>query len=639
MESILTTINWQQIFQRVPGLWMILAVGLAVLGPVHLPIFWACYYTFLHFILLLNNTRYALSICTFYYKSVEHATTDWVHKYCIKTASFSPSDPIHDLPFDHVNHLIVLPNYKESLSILREALDVLSSHDIARTQYTVCLAMEENEAGAAEKALALEEMYADAFFSITHTIHPRNLPNEIRGKGSNVAWAVKSMAYPPGTTAGINGKRHSQTVVTVMDVDNCFAQDYFYAVNYYYTTATPEERKIMMFTPGCVFDRNSNDVPALVRVVDFGWSIGSMSNLYQNSPAKLPLSSYSISMDLCILVDFWDTGAEAIGEDCHMYLKCFFSTQGKLIVKTIFSPVSVCNVQSSGTGIVGYMKGLKARYVQGKRHLWASLDTGYMLRRTLLGIVAPEYDASINGGVIPDKNTPRSEIEGVPLPKLAHLFHRVLEAHTFMCQIFVFILAAAVIAPNTGTGVLWGMIGGVAVHPYVNLAMVVGLWVQRIILLPNIATIYYYHAYHKWVGFERWVLQDTHLLKSSLGANYGSSSFSLSYVSPRHRNLKVHRLGKRPHLYSRQDYPRFIAEFATGSIISAALFYLLPQLHAQISHLYTNELDYMVAEKPEGGDVLGNEEEDDVRSFPSVDEGYGASCLGSECDDEAGMGV
>jgi hypothetical protein len=69
-----------------------------------------------------------------------------------------------------------------------------------------------------------------------------------------------------------------------------------------------------------------------VRLVDFGWSIGSMSNLLPSSPAKLPLSTYSISMDLCISVDFWDTGSEAIGEDMHMFLKCFFATSGRIIV-------------------------------------------------------------------------------------------------------------------------------------------------------------------------------------------------------------------------------------------------------------------------------------------------------------------
>jgi hypothetical protein len=51
-----------------------------------------------------------------------------------------------------------------------------------------------------------------------------------------------------------NGKRPKQ-IVTVMDADNCLAQDYFHSVNYHYATATIDDRRVMMFTPGCVFDR------------------------------------------------------------------------------------------------------------------------------------------------------------------------------------------------------------------------------------------------------------------------------------------------------------------------------------------------------------------------------------------------
>jgi hypothetical protein len=139
-----------------------------------------------------------------------------------------------------------------------------------------------------------------------------------------------------------------------MDADTCFAQDYFTRIENYFLKATEQERKMIMFAPCTVFDRylcpflicsNSNQVPFPVRVADMMWSAGVMSNLYQDSPIKLPCSAYSLSLSLAHAVDCWDTNAEAIGEDLHMFLKCFFATRGQVIVKTVYSPASQCNVE------------------------------------------------------------------------------------------------------------------------------------------------------------------------------------------------------------------------------------------------------------------------------------------------------
>ena len=67
--------------------------------------------------------------------------TNWLDKYCQMTGTADGSDTRHDLPFDFVEHLIVIPNYKESLDTLCETLDVLASHSRALTQYRVGLVL------------------------------------------------------------------------------------------------------------------------------------------------------------------------------------------------------------------------------------------------------------------------------------------------------------------------------------------------------------------------------------------------------------------------------------------------------------------------------------------------------------------
>ena len=111
--------------------------------------------------------------------------------------------------------------------------------------------MEESEKGSSEKAHSLMKVYANSFFDITYTVHPMNRPNEIRGKSSNVSWSVSEISRRGGGLAA----NHEHEIVTVMDADTCFAEDYFNAITYHYTVADTEQRKIMMFAPATVFDR------------------------------------------------------------------------------------------------------------------------------------------------------------------------------------------------------------------------------------------------------------------------------------------------------------------------------------------------------------------------------------------------
>lgn len=122
-----------------------------------------------------GSTRYACN-------AVETcAGTDW------RRASGSMAE------FDNVAHLIILPNYKETLDTLRETLGVLASHPAALLSYTVCLASEAAESGIEDKAFGLIEEFKAFFFDIQLTLHPRGIPGEAAGKSSNVSWAANEM--------------------------------------------------------------------------------------------------------------------------------------------------------------------------------------------------------------------------------------------------------------------------------------------------------------------------------------------------------------------------------------------------------------------------------------------------------------
>lgn len=133
------------------------------------------------------------------------------------------------------------------METLTETLDILASHEQALLNYTIVLAMEGSEKQAIVKAKTLVRMYQDHFSDITFTIHPVGLQGEVRGKSSNVSWAVSD----------IDRRKDfgENCVLTIMDSDTCFAQDYFIRVSDAYFDTDKESRGVLMFVPPTIFDR------------------------------------------------------------------------------------------------------------------------------------------------------------------------------------------------------------------------------------------------------------------------------------------------------------------------------------------------------------------------------------------------
>ena len=137
LRQLLLSVPWKPILQRVPGTLLLLLIPFAIFGPMYMPMLWSSVFFILHVMLLANNVRSAYAMRDAYGKSVAHSHTDWYEKYCRETGAFDGSDTIHDLPFDQVVHIIILPNYKEDMGTLTETLAILASHRQAMTQYKV----------------------------------------------------------------------------------------------------------------------------------------------------------------------------------------------------------------------------------------------------------------------------------------------------------------------------------------------------------------------------------------------------------------------------------------------------------------------------------------------------------------------
>ncbi|KAH8675707.1 glycosyl transferase family group 2-domain-containing protein [Xylariales sp. PMI_506] len=276
---------------------------------------------------------------------------------------------------DNVIHVVIIPNYKEEVDTLRETLEVLASHPQARYSYDVYLGMEQREHNAEVKAMNLIQEFAKKFRSIDFTLHPSDIPGEAPGKGSNCAWAARKLSerYPMSARKDV--------IITGIDADSHLSSNYFALLTNMHVSH-PETASTTLYSAPIIFDRNAHSVPAIVRVADILWSAAGMSGLYSGSSIAPPTSVYSIPLVLVDRVGGWDSDSEAIGEDLHMYLKCFFALNGNLTVRTVLSPVSQSNVNGDGgKGFHGVYNDMRARYKQALRHMWGALDSGYAMRK------------------------------------------------------------------------------------------------------------------------------------------------------------------------------------------------------------------------------------------------------------------
>ncbi|KAL1902831.1 hypothetical protein Sste5346_000742 [Sporothrix stenoceras] len=482
-----------------------------------------------------------------------------------------------------VVHAIIIPNYKEEMDTLRETLDVLASHPMARSSYDVYLAMEQRESNADIKAMSLIAEFVKKFRSIDFTLHPADIPNDCPGKGSNVDWAARKLSerYPVACRKDV--------IVTGIDADSHLSSNFFALVTKMHLSF-PETAATTLYAAPIIFDRNAHSVPAIVRVADILWCAAGLSGLYRGSTIAPPTSVYSLPLQLVDRVGGWDRDSEAIGEDLHMYLKCFFALNGNLTVRTVLSPISQTNVTAGGygKGVGGIVSDMRARYKQALRHMWGALDTGFALRKlvelwrnrkqtsrafrplhaysrnstdtyvpdvqldTLTSSV--DSDQEVDKGFFSDVT--HETIKGPNYVRLIVLFHRLFEAHFLPVQMTILVVMS--------TLYMWVTEGADDIHG-VNWIFQICKYLRTLGFMQVAFYLFMYENFHKIaVATREKEMNDAGLAK---GMNFS------------HRTL-------------RKNFIDYIMVPLVAPIYGA-----IPCAQAQICHFWTVDLVYTVSKK------------------------------------------
>jgi hypothetical protein len=204
-------------------------------------------------------------------------------------------------------------------------------------------------------AKEIKELYGDKFDNFLVTVHPKNIPGEVAGKGSNEAWAAKR------SKEFIDQKNinYENVIISVLDVDTCVHKEFFSCLTHrFLKNPNPHNSS---YQPVPVFFNNFWEAPLLMRLIGLNTTFWNM--MEQERPERLyTFSSHSMSFKTLVDVGFWET--DVVSEDSRIFWQCFLHHDGNYRCTPLMIPVFMDAVSSDS-----YWQSVKNQYKQQRR--WA----------------------------------------------------------------------------------------------------------------------------------------------------------------------------------------------------------------------------------------------------------------------------
>jgi hypothetical protein len=194
--------------------------------------------------------------------------------------------------------------------------------------------------------------------------HPANMVGEIIGKGGNISYAGRELAkYLEKEKIDL-----VDVIVTTLDADNRPGKPYFAALSYLYSVVPDPIRA--SYQPLPMYTNNIWDAPAPMRVIATGNTFFYIV-LTQRPHLERNFSAHAQSMRALIDMDFWSV--RSIVEDGHHFWRSYFFFNGDYRVYPLSIPVYQDAVLADG-----YIKTLKAQFIQLRRWTYGASDIAYM---------------------------------------------------------------------------------------------------------------------------------------------------------------------------------------------------------------------------------------------------------------------
>ncbi len=282
-------------------------------------------------------------------------------------------------------HLVILPMYNEPHAVVRETFQQLAATNYPLDRFIVVLAVEERAGETArETARLIENEFGKTFFKFLITVHPAGLLGEIPGKGSNEAWAAKSVKEEIIDPLGI---AYEKIIASVFDVDTQVFPEYFGVLAHAFLTAEKPLRST--FQPVPLFTNNIFEAPALARVISFSSTFWQLTQ--QSRPEKLrSFSSHSMSFAPLVEIGFWHK--DVVSEDSRIFWQCWVHFKGDWRTVPLFYPLSMdANVAPTFWGTMVNL------YKQQRRWGWGVENIAYVFPAMIGNAAIPFGDKLTRG--------------------------------------------------------------------------------------------------------------------------------------------------------------------------------------------------------------------------------------------------
>jgi len=299
---------------------------------------------------------------------VIHEVISWQrYRRVVKVNWFEEVKKIKTKDWQDYLHVIFLPTYKEPLQVITATLDSIKDSVYDLQKIVIVLAGEERDQENFSKVShEVEEKYQGVFKKLLITTHPKDLPDEVPGKGSNINFAGHRLKEYIDEL----GLDYAKVIVSTFDIDTHPHPQYFARLTYVYLNHPKPTQA--SYQPLALYHNNIWESDSLTRVVANSTTVWNMTELARND-RLFTFSSHSMSFQALVNVGFWQK--DIVTEDSRITLQCLFYYDGDYTVEPLYIPVSMNTVN------VGSLKqAIIDQYKQMRRWAWGVEHVPYMVK-------------------------------------------------------------------------------------------------------------------------------------------------------------------------------------------------------------------------------------------------------------------
>ena len=266
---------------------------------------------------------------------------------------------------NEIYHAVIMVAYNEGLDTLIPTVEAVKKSSFPNERTIFVFGYEERGGEAmVENAKVLKEKFKNDFFEFITVMHPKDLKDEIQGKGPNLNYAAGELVnYVKKAKIPIEN-----VIVTSLDSDNKMSKWYLDYVAYQFIVH-PNRQKLS-YQPVSLFTNNIWDAPAPMRIIAISNSFFNIISSMRSHTLK-NFASHSQPLLALSQMGFWSK--KTIVEDGHQYWRSLFYFHGDYEVL----PIHVAIYQDAVMEET-FLKTLKAQFIQLRRWDYGASDVAYV---------------------------------------------------------------------------------------------------------------------------------------------------------------------------------------------------------------------------------------------------------------------